>query len=925
MSKQKQFTLGILAHVDAGKTTLSESFLYKSGSIRRLGRVDHQDAFLDTYELERARGITIFSKQARFSWRDMDVTLLDTPGHVDFSAEMERTLHVLDYAVLVISGADGVQGHTLTLWRLLNQYQIPTFLFINKMDQDGTDKEKLMRELRRRLSENCVDFSSAHKVIGNTECKHNGAPDISPSEQDNTKADWLESLAMCDDRLLEEYLEQGDISPASIAKIISERRIFPCYFGSALKLSGVEEFLDGLRAFTKQSAYPETFGAKVYKIARDDSGNRLTYLKVTGGILRVKDILPGTEEKINQIRLYSGAKYELVQETAAGTICAVTGLSTTYPGQGIGAEDSSDMVVLEPVLTYQILLPPNCDVHKMLGNLRILEEEEPQLHIVWEESLGEIQAQLMGEVQIEILKAMIWNRFKVRVEFGEGNIVYKETIADSVEGVGHFEPLRHYAEVHLLLEPAERGTGLQFTSTVNEDVLDKNWQRLILTHLEEKVHKGILTGSAITDMKITLIAGKAHLKHTEGGDFRQATYRAVRQGLKKAESILLEPYYEFRLEMPSAHIGRAMSDMQKMCGKFEPPTVDGEMSILTGTAPVSAMRGYQTEFLAYTGGEGRYFCTLKGYEPCHDQEEIVEKIGYDSEADLENPTGSVFCTHGAGFVVKWDEVESYMHLESPLKEDKNDAPREYYTVPQGSGASKIELTQEELDAIYRKTPDPIKRNQNSVTVTAKSDREKGRPGWKRSGASQMPAQNQTSKTNTKRHSSTPESSYLLVDGYNIIFAWEELSALAKLNIDAARDKLMDVLCNYQGYKNCTLILVFDAYKMERNPGEVMKYHNIYVVYTKEAETADQYIEKTVRKMDRQYDVTVATSDALEQVVILGQGAKRLSALDLKEEVNLMLKELRSEYLNRPVDARNYLFDYLNEDLMKEMETVRLGK
>lgn len=886
----KHICLGILAHVDAGKTTLSESMLYTAGSIRKLGRVDHQDAFLDTFELERARGITIFSKQAEFVWKDMEITLLDTPGHVDFSAEMERALQVMDFAVLVISGADGVQGHTVTLWRLLKQYQIPVFLFINKMDQEGTDRELILKELKKRLSDGCVCF---HEL----------------SNLENAEDSCLENLAVCEEGMLEEYLETGKLGLDSVVRAVRERKVFPCYFGSALRLEGVEELMEGLRTYMASPAYSHEFGAKVYKIARDEQGNRLTYLKVTGGTLHVKDVLPGTEEKINQIRIYSGAKYEAVQSAAAGRVCAVTGPVSTYPGQGLGAEKELDMFILEPVLTYQIQLPEDCDVHQMLLNLKQLEEEEPQLHIVWEEQLGEIHAQLMGEVQTEVLKSMIWERFKVRVEFGEGNIVYKETIEEPVEGVGHFEPLRHYAEVHLLLEPGERGSGLQFTSACSEDVLDRNWQRLILTHLEEKEHKGVLTGAAVTDMKITLTAGRAHLKHTEGGDFRQATYRAVRQGLKKAKSILLEPYYEFRLEMSSDHIGRAMSDIQKMYGRFDHPGIDGGTAVLTGIVPVATMRGYQREFISYTGGQGRMFCSLRGYEPCHDQEAVISASCYDSEADMENPTGSVFCAHGAGFVVKWDQVEEYMHMESTLKTDAPEQDSFVYIPPASGSSSRIELTQSELDAIYRRTPDPVKRRAQSAPVTVKAPEKKPSDG----------------KWEERQKNKISRETFLLVDGYNIIFAWEDLSALAEVNIESARDKLMDILCNYQGYKQCTLILVFDAYKVEGNPGEVLKHHNIYVVYTKEAETADQYIEKTVRRIGRGYDVTVATSDALEQVIILGQGAQRMSADGLKEEIELMQNEIRSEYLNKPENARNYLFDHMSEELVNEMENVRLGK
>ena len=881
---KKQICLGVLAHVDAGKTTLSESMLYTSGSIRKMGRVDHKDAFLDTYDLERERGITIFSKQAVFSWKDMWITLLDTPGHVDFSAEMERTLQVLDYAVLVISGPDGVQGHTETLWRLLGQYRIPVFLFVNKMDQDGADRTVILAELKKRFGEHCIDFEKAF---------------------DSESGEETEQLAMCDEMLLESYLENGDIPKKKVSELIHQRKVFPCYFGSALHTEGVEELLDALEQFTTEEQYPEVFGAKVYKIGRDDQGNRLSYLKVTGGRIKVRDVITDTEEKVNQIRRYSGAKYEMLQEVHAGEVCAVTGLSDTYPGQGLGMESESDMPVLEPVLSYQIELPPDCEVHKMLLNLKELEEEEPELHIVWEEQLGEIHAQLMGEVQIEILKSMIWDRFKVRVEFGAGTVVYKETIAEPVEGIGHFEPLRHYAEVHLVLEPGERGSGLQFFADCSEDILARNWQRLILTHLEEKEHKGVLTGSAITDMKITLVSGRAHQKHTEGGDFRQATYRAVRQGLRKAKSILLEPYYEFEMELLPEHVGRAMMDIQKRNGTFEPPVTEGELSVLKGSAPVSQMRGYQTELISYTGGRGRMSCRLKGYEKCPDQEKIVEEIGYDPEADLENPTGSVFCAHGAGFVVNWDEVEAYMHLENTLESNVLSEEEMRPVVRQTrSTSSQIELTQEELDAIYVRTPDPVKKNRAPVTVRAK----------------RQPAEDD--KWTARKMKKQEE--YLLVDGYNIIFAWEELKELAKSDLKSARDKLMDVLCNYQGYKKCTLILVFDAYKVEGGPGSVMQYHNIHVVYTKEAETADQYIEKTVRRIGRNHHVTVATSDAMEQVIILGQGAVRMSAPGLKEEVELALQELRKEHLEKRQHDRNYLFDYLTKEDAKRLEKVRLG-
>ena len=883
---KRVLNVGLLAHVDAGKTTLSESILYQSGAIRNLGRVDHQDAFLDTDEMERERGITIFSKQAVLTWKDTEITLLDTPGHVDFSAEMERVLQVLDCAVLVISGADGVQGHTETLWKLLTRYGIPVFLFVNKMDQEGTDCGKLLAELKSRFSEGCIDFGRVET----------GAEEV------------IEEIAVCDEQTMEEYLEKGSVAAASIRRLVAERKIFPCYFGSALHLQGVEELMNGICTYQMQKEYPAVFGAKVYKIARDGQGNRLTYLKVTGGTLKVKDVIGENGDKVNQIRVYSGEKYELLSEADAGKVCAVTGLAETYPGQGLGAEKDSELPILEPVLTYRIILPDDCNVHTMLRDLKLLEEEEPELHVVWIEKSQEIHVQLMGDVQIEILQRIIKERFGVLVEFGEGSIVYKETIAAPVEGVGHFEPLRHYAEVHLRLEPGERGSGIQFDSECSEDVLDRNWQRLVLTHLEEKEHKGVLTGSVITDMKITLTSGKAHLKHTEGGDFRQATYRAVRQGLKKAESVLLEPYYEFRIELPSENVGRAMTDIQNRFGKFEAPETLGEMTVLTGIAPVSTLSGYQKDVIAYTG---RISLTLKGYDLCHNQEEVVAARGYDSELDLANPTGSVFCAHGAGFVVDWDEVEEYMHMERTLDQTGEEGLAEV-TLPKRRHSS-IELTQEELDAIYVRTPDPVKQNHGPVTVCAKEkDREPGSaytdPKWER-----------------RRREKEGRQEYLLVDGYNIIFSWEELRELSEKDIGAARGKLADILSNYQGYRKCTLILVYDAYKVEGNPGEVMKYHNIYIVYTKEAETADQYIEKTVRRIAKDAAVTVATSDGLEQVIILGQGANRMSAPGLKEEIERTLAEVRGEHLGKKGSVGNYLFDYLDEETAEEMEKVRLGK
>lgn len=906
---EKQITMGILAHVDAGKTTLSEGILYTCKAIRKLGRVDHQDAFLDTNTLEKNRGITIFSKQAECTLGEFGITLLDTPGHVDFSAEMERTLQVLDYGILVISGADGVQGHTETLWRLLSRYQIPVFLFINKMDQPGTDRETLLAEVKEKLDINCVDFSV-----------------------NQTGEDWKEQVAVCDEQVMEAYLEGEEISRAQIQKMIRERKLFPCYFGSALKMTGVEEFLDDLKLRIRETSYPETFGAKIYKITRDNQGERLTHMKITGGTLKVKSVLSNGrlgetgesiwQEKVNQIRIYSGEKYTMVSEVKAGTVCAVTGLTATYPGQGLGSEQASDMPVLEPVLSYRIGLPTEVNVHQALLQLRQLEEEEPLLHIVWNETLGEIYAQVMGEVQIEILKSLIKERFGMAVTFDEGNIVYKETILEPVEGVGHFEPLRHYAEVHLLLEPGETGSGLIFAADCSEDVLDRNWQRLILTHLEEREHKGVLIGAPITDMKITLLTGRAHIKHTEGGDFRQATYRAVRQGLRKAKSQLLEPYYEFRLEVPSEQVGRSMTDIQKMLGEFDPPKTEGEMTVLTGSAPVVTMRDYQKEVISYTSGRGRLSCTLKGYYPCHNQEEVVEAVGYDPEADLENPTGSVFCAHGAGFVVNWDQVEDYMHVESGWN-----APAGQETKPEKPVTAKnwkeenekYLATEKELEEIFERTYGPI-RKLGEEPPAGRSVK-----GWKKSRRDPLEGYGKSTSDYKQKKTPDGEKEYLLVDGYNIIFAWEDLKELAAVNIDGAREKLMDILCNYQGFKKSTLILVFDAYKVKGNPGSVETYHNIHVVYTKEAETADQYIEKTVHEIGRKYRVTVATSDQLEQVIILGQGGQRMSARELLEDVIEVSHQIRETARQKRSSDKNYLFDHLDKETAARMERIRLGE
>ncbi len=895
---KRHLCIGLLAHVDAGKTTLSEAMLYTAGSIRKMGRVDNKDAFLDTFALERARGITIFSKQARLALdENTEVFLLDTPGHVDFSAEMERTLQILDYAILVVSGADGVQGHTETLWKLLTRYEIPTFLFVNKMDQDGTDRKKLMQNLQKYLSGNCLDFTSEQGIDG-----------LLSDEI------FAENAAVCDEAVLERYLETGEMEKEDLVSMISKRKIFPCFFGSALKLNGVEEMMHAVSVLTREPSYPEAFGAKVYKIARDEQGNRLTFLKVTGGCLNVKEEL--LEEKVNQIRIYSGAKYETAGQVKAGEVCAVTGLSKTYPGEGIGCESESFLPVLEPVLTYQIRIPQDCDVHKMLQNLKQLEEEEPLLHIVWNERLGEIHAQLMGEVQTEILKSMIEERFGVRVEFGAGNIVYKETIRNTVEGVGHFEPLRHYAEVHLLLEPGEPGSGMHFLSNCSEDVLDKNWQRLILTHLEEKEHLGVLSGSPVTDMQITLVSGRAHQKHTEGGDFRQATYRAVRQGLKKAESVLLEPYYEYRLEVPSEMVGRALSDLQRMNGTFGSPEQIGEMAVLSGEAPVALMQDYQRKVISYTKGRGRLSCSLSGYKPCSNAEEVLTAIGYDSERDLENPTGSVFCAHGAGFVVPWDQVEDYMHLESVFKPKEEEPEQDPFDEQAVSAAVRR--------ARYVSSLSPEEeRELEEMAEASRRKREQARKKYSYRKTELDTGSNSTGEYKSRKRERRKE--YLLVDGYNIIFAWEELHELAKINIDGARGRLMDILSNYQGIRKCTLILVFDAYKVEGFPGEIQQYHNIHVVYTKETETADQYIEKVAHEIGRKYEVTVATSDGTEQVIIRGQGCHLLSAKELHTEIVLAQKELRENHMEKAESTKNYLFHYLDEETAKEMEEVRLGK
>ena len=962
----KYVCVGLLAHVDAGKTTLSEAILYTTGTTRKLGRVDNRDAYLDTYALERERGITIFSKQAVCQLGDTTVTLLDTPGHVDFSAEMERTLQVLDYAMLVISGADGVQGHTETLWSLLKRYQVPTFLFINKMDQPGTDREALLSELQKRLSESCVDFAL-----------------LDDADAEVPEEVW-ETIAMSDEELLERYLESGSIAEEDIRRLIRQRKLFPCYFGSALKLQGVEELLAGLERWMSEEMFAGTegwhvvqqeradagspertetgasdaaFGAKVFKISRDEQGSRLTHLKITSGSLKVKDFLQekGKEpEKVNQIRIYSGTKYETVNEAVPGMICAVTGPLNTYPGQGIGTEAESELPVLEPVLTYRVELPEECDAHKMLADLKQLEEEEPELHITWNEQAQEIQVQVMGEVQIEVLKSLVAERFGVEIRLDAGSIVYKETITATVEGVGHFEPLRHYAEVHLLMEPGEPGSGLQFSARCSEDFLDRNWQRLILTHLEEKRHRGVLTGSEITDMQITLIAGRAHQKHTEGGDFRQATYRAVRQGLCEAAAEgcvqILEPYYAFKLEVPSEYVGRAMTDLERMKGTFEPPEVDGENMVLSGVVPVATMQNYQREVVSYTKGRGRLSCVLQGYFPCHNAVEVVENTRYEAELDLADPTGSVFCAHGAGFVVPWYEVKHYMHIQTGIPvlgeeacaDDEgngwnaagaggaSDASgwvgsagntgagfgRQSGTsasqtgtrdsrAGSGSASSSFGADEKELEAIFTRTYGESKRKLSYDSGPRQVVYDPGKYG--------------------RAKKEEPVEEYLLVDGYNILYAWDELRELMKVTLDGARHRLMDMLCNYQGYRKYNLIVVFDAYKVAGGVGSAQDYHNIHVVYTKEAETADQYIEKFAHDMGKKHRVTVATSDGLEQVIIRSQGCLLMSANDLEEDMERVSRQIEEDRGNLVKPGKNYLFAGVEQELAEYLEQVRLGK
>ncbi len=898
----KKLVVGILAHVDSGKTTLSEAMLYTAGKIRKLGRVDHKDAYLDTDAQERERGITIFSKQAVFTYDGMEITLLDTPGHVDFSAEMERTLQVLDYAILVINGVDGVQSHTDTLWKLLKRYEIPTFIFVNKMDMDGADKDAVFQNIRKKLDGDCVDFSSG---------------------------DRDEQIAMADERLLDTYLDSGMVEVEDIIEAILDRKIFPCFWGSALKLSGVQELLDAMNTYMVMPAYNAEFGGRIFKISRDAKGERLTYMKVTGGSLKCREQIEGTEGKVNQIRIYSGARYETVEEASAGTVCAVTGLGETSAGQGVGCEQENVFAGLEPVLSYKVSYPEDKDAVVVLRDIRQLEEEEPELHVEFAQETGEIFVKVMGQVQLQVLTQIVKDRFGYLISFGMGRIIYKETLAEPVMGVGHFEPLRHYAEVHLLMEPLEPGSGMQFDTICSEDVLDKNWQRLILTHLEEKEYRGVLTGAPITDMKITVTAGRAHQKHTEGGDFRQATYRAVRQGLMMGECRLLEPVYVFRLEIPTEMTGRAMNDITRMHGRFAQPEIEGEMSILTGTAPVATMQEYQQDVTAYTRGQGKLSCTLQGYEPCHNEDEVLAASTYDPELDLANPASSVFCAHGAGYIVDWYDVYDMMHVKEdpgfalagmedvlrnitsePTEADEDNRKR---MARERQDAGVPVYDEKELEDIFVRTYGSNSRENAAYNKAGFNRYNKGvsEADWyvkkaaghgksKTAGAQTLSAGSKTADTGIARpgayRKQKGEKEYLLVDGYNVIFAWDDLKALAAVNIDSARDKLIDIMSNYQGYVGCELILVFDAYKVKQNPGSITKHGNIHVVYTKEAETADMYIEKTTHELGRKYKVTVASSDGLEQLIIMGQGALRMSSRGLREEVERVNQILRNDYL-----------------------------
>lgn len=892
--KSHKITIGILAHVDAGKTTLSESILYQTGRIKKIGRVDHKDAYLDTYDIEKARGITIFSKQAIVSLGDYEVTLLDTPGHVDFSAEMERTLRVLDYAILLINATDGVQAHTLTVWKLLKRYHIPTFIFVNKMDLEGADRGDLIEELQKSVDENCIDFAQSDE------------------------AQWLDELAVCDELLMEQFIETNKIDVLEIKRAIIRRHVFPVYFGSALKNEGVKRFIEDLSCYMKPRSYPDIFGARVFKVVRNQQGDRLTYIKVTGGSLKVKTELTNRhqknsqltenesqeiwKEKVDQIRLYSGVDFEVCKEVEAGTICAVTGLFKTKPGDGLGFEQQGDAPVLVPVLSYKIIFAEGTNVYSMLKNLRLLEEEEPHLNVLWNERLSEIHVQVMGEIQIEILKSTILERFDAEVEFDKGNLVYRESIESAVVGVGHFEPLKHYAEVHLLLEPLKNASGMVFLADCSEDILARNWQRLILSHLNERKHKGVLTGSLITDMRVTLVTGRGHNKHTEGGDFREATFRALRQGLMKAKNILLEPVYEFVIEVPKEMMGKVLSDIDRMQGTCKDQKIDGEHAIIMGTAPVETMMHYASDLVVYSKGKGRLNLSLKGYEPCHNQEEVIDRIGYRPEEDNENPAGSVFCSKGVGYGVPWDEADGHMHMDSGICFQEKAQLTTSSTNNDVRSVRSSEVSEKELEAIFIKTYGEKKKR--SIGTRSKTFNQ---PSKNLSGASSEAKISSGFKPH-KSQSLKKAERYLLVDGYNIIFAWDELKVLAEDSLDAARSRLMTKLSNYQGQTDETVIVVFDAYRVAGNRGNSSKYHNIYVVYTKEAETADQYIEKLVYSISPQYEVTVATSDVVEQVIILGKGARKLSAEGFKAEMDHVEKAIKENYTGKTRGQKHRPFE-----------------
>lgn len=893
----KNIVAGILAHVDSGKTTLSEAMLYQAGQIRKLGRVDHQDTYLDTDSQEKDRGITIFSKQAELAYADMHIALLDTPGHVDFGTEMERTLQVLDYVVLVINGMDGVQSHTETLWKLLERYGIPVFIYVNKMDMTGYDRDYLMDNIRHRLSDGCVDFL----------CEDSG-----------------EQIAMCDEAMLEHFLETGANDEQDVVNAIAGRKLFPCYFGSALKNEGVSELLDGMNRYVVEPVRGEEFGARVFKIGRDDKGERLTYMKVTGGVLKLKDVLTlrnsqGEEshEKVNQIRVYSGAKYDMVTQVPAGCVCAVPGLVNTYGRQGIGACLDGELPSLEPVLSYKVMYPTDVDAVTMVSKLRLLEEEDPQLQVQWNETAGEIYIKVMGQVQLEVVAQMVRDRFGIAITYGQGRISYKETIAAPVMGVGHFEPLRHYAEVHLLLEPMENGSGMCFDSICSEDVLDKNWQRLILTHLQEREFRGVLTGSPITDMKISITAGRAHQKHTEGGDFRQATYRAVRQGLMMAESVLLEPVYAFKIEVPQEYAGRVLADIVKMSGTMDGQEISGETTVITGHAPVYTMREYYSELTAFSRGTGRLQVDIDGYQPCHNTEEVLAERHYDPELDRFNPSSSVFCAHGAGYLVDWYDVYENMHVkEDPgfeisgqLGYTEDGYAMDIPVNRPGKSVSEMSITDEELSEIFARTfggdykdkdvalNGRFRRTTSEYKVNGQYNKSQSRDRQPGNGplVGSRPADRGIATPGAFKRRKSGED-YVIVDGYNVIFAWDTLRELSEHNIDSARGKLMDILSNYQGYMNCHLIVVFDGYKVKDNKGERFPYDDIEVVYTKEGETADAHIEKLTHEIARKHKVTVVTSDGLEQIVTMGQGAIRMSSRDFKAEVERVNEHLRENYL-----------------------------